>query len=188
MAAEIRANLAKSPNLRVTSLACGAAPEMQDVITQESGAAIRFTGIDIDYEALETVRRWADASTVPASVTRIQANLVYLAAGKQELDLEPQDLIYSMAAIGYLNDLFVIKLLDWIYDHLAPKGRVVLGNFHPSNPDKAFMDYVLDWHLIHRSEAEMNLLFAASKFRNVCSRFEYEGEGVIMFAEGIKEG
>jgi len=57
---------------------------------------------------------------------------------------------------------------------------------HPSNPDKAFMDHVLDWHLIHRSEAEINLLFAASKFRDGCARFVYEAEGVMMFAEGIK--
>ena len=70
---------------------------------------------------------------------------------------------------------------------LAPGGRVILGNFHPNNVDKAFMDYVLDWKLIHRTEDDMNRLFAQSKFARPCTRFRFEQEGINLFAECVKE-
>jgi hypothetical protein len=41
--------------------------------------------------------------------------------------------------------------------------------------------------LIHRSEEEMDRLFAASVFGRSCTRIQFESEGVILFAECIKE-
>lgn len=188
VASEIGASLAQaqSRELRVASLACGAAQEMLDLFEADRGARLRFTGIDIDNLALDSVRRWADAAGVSERVDTVAGNLVYLSSGSQQLDLPPQDLIYSMAALDYLNDQFVVKLLDWMHALLAPSGRVLLGNFHPSNPDRAFMDHVLDWRLIHRDEQDMQRLFAASKFGRPCDRILFEEEGVILFAEGVK--
>lgn len=79
-----------------------------------------------------------------------QENLIYLALGRRQLNLPPQDLVYSIGLIDYFNDQLVVKLAD-AHQILRPGGRLVLGNFHPSNPSKAFMDYVLDWRLLHRS-------------------------------------
>ena len=110
-----------------------------------------------------------------------QANLVYLALGRQALDLPPQDLVYSIGLIDYFDDRFVVRFLDWIHARLRPGGRVILGNFHTGNPDKAMMDHVLDWRLIHRDEADMERLFAASRFGG-CSRFRMEDAGVNLFA------
>jgi extracellular factor (EF) 3-hydroxypalmitic acid methyl ester biosynthesis protein len=76
--------------------------------------------------------------------------------------------------------------LTWIHERLAPGGKVVLGNFHPRNPDRAFMDYVLDWRLIHRDEQDMNRMFQASKFKAPCSDIKFEGEGINLFAMGIR--
>jgi len=58
-----------------------------------------------------------------------------------------------------LSDKFVIKLLHYVHKALLPGGKVILGNFHPRNPDEPMMDYVLDWRLIHRTEDDMNRLF-----------------------------
>ena len=172
--------------LRLAACAAAIATLGFGAIGAALAAAPGATAIDIDNEALESVQRWADATAHADLIQPIQANLVYLTTGRQELDLAPQDLIYSLAAIDYLNDQFVVKLLDWIHAHLAPNGRVLLGNFHPSNPDKAFMDHVLDWHLIHRDQDELNRLFMASKFGQPCERIVFEEEGVILFAEGVK--
>jgi extracellular factor (EF) 3-hydroxypalmitic acid methyl ester biosynthesis protein len=67
-----------------------------------------------------------------------------------------------------------------------PGGKVILGNFHPRNSTKAFMDHVLDWRLIHRSEDDMNQLFRESAFRSPCSNIRYEEQGINLFAEGIR--
>jgi len=79
-------------------------------------------------------------------------------------------------------------LLDWVHDRLRPGGRVILGNFHTSNPSKALMDYVLDWRLIHRSEDDMHRLFQSSKFGRGCTNIRFEPAGVNLFAECVKAG
>jgi extracellular factor (EF) 3-hydroxypalmitic acid methyl ester biosynthesis protein len=106
------------------------------------------------------------------------ANLVHLATGRSGLPLRDQNLVYSVGLIDYFEDRFVIALLNWIHGCLAPGGRVILENFHPRNPDRAFMDLILDWKLIHRSEDDMNRLFAASTFGRPCTEIRFEGEQI----------
>lgn len=62
-------------------------------------------------------------------------------------------------------------------------GSVKLGNFHPRNRAKEFMDYVLEWNLIHRTEADMNRLFERSMFGKPCSKIQFEALGINLFAE-----
>jgi hypothetical protein len=106
--------------------------------------------------------------------------------GRRTLDLPPQHLVYSVGLIDYFSDPFVIKLLDYVHELLAPGGRVILGNFHPRNSAKALMDHVIDWPLIHRDESDMNRLFAQSRFGRPCSRILFEEQQINLFAEGIR--
>jgi hypothetical protein len=103
------------------------------------------------------------------------------------LDLKDQHLVYSLGLIDYFADQFVIALLNWIHGCLASRGKVILGNFHSQNPDRAFMDLVVDWKLIHRSEEDMHRLFQASKFARSCTEIRYEQEGINLFACCTKE-
>jgi SAM-dependent methyltransferase len=121
------------------------------------------TLVDIDAEAVAFVRERRDAAGFQSQMILHQANLVYLAMGRTSIDLAPQDLIYSIGLIDYFNDRFVVNLMNYAYRLLKPGGRLILGNFHPRNPI-ALMDYVLDWKLIHRTEEDMDRLFAASMF------------------------
>ena len=50
------------------------------------------------------------------------------------------------------------------------------------------MDHILDWKLIHRTEEDMNRLYAASSFGQACTDIRFEAAGVNMFAECIKQG
>src|SRR5207248_2542399 len=102
---------------------------------------------------------------------------------RQELDLPPQDLIYSAGFFDGLSDEAAITLLNWIHGKLRPGGRVIVGNFHPRNPSKGLMDHVLDWRLTHRDEAQINQLFQGSKFAQPCARVLFEPQAVDLFAE-----
>lgn len=171
---------------RVTSLACGPAEEIFDVFAAKGHEALRVTCLDIDLQALALVSDRRDQSGLKSRMRLEQANLVYLATGRSKLDLGDQDLMYSIGLIDYFQDRFVIALLNWIHGCLAPGGKVVLGNFHPGNPDKALMDHVLDWRLIHRDEDDMHRLFEASEFGKKCSEIRFEEEGVNLFAMASK--
>ena len=61
-----------------------------------------------------------------------------------------------------------------------------IDDFHSDNPNKALMDHVFDWKLIHRSEEYMNRLFEQSKFGSPCTNIRYEEARVNLFAEGTK--
>lgn len=188
MAEEIARILASVPvPAHVLSMACGPAKEVQDFLRHHPGAALHFTGLDIDHEALEFVDAWAREDGRTANVTTLHGNLLHIAMGRQTLGLPPQHLIYSIGLIDYFNDKFVIKLLDWVHAQLASGGRVVLGNFHSRNPTRGLMDHVLDWRLIHRDETDMNRLFQSSRFGRAATRIVFEDEGINMFAECQKD-
>jgi len=172
---------------RVTSMACGPAAEIFDAFDDlDDPTRLNATLIDIDSQALAFVNDKAKSRNLQSQIEVVNGNLVNLAAGKQELNIEPQDLVYSIGFIDYFSDEFVIMLLNYIHNVLRPGGRVVLGNFHPQNPDRAFMEHVLDWKLIHRSEADMHRLFMASAFARPCTNISFEDTRINLFAECIK--
>jgi hypothetical protein len=82
----------------------------------------------------------------------------------------------------YLQDAFVVDLINWSYDHLSPGGTLIIGNVVPSNPDKAYMDHILEWELIHRTPEELCALFARSKFGPAPVTLREEPAGVDLFA------
>ena len=147
---------------------------------------LQVSCIDIDREALSHVAARAEAQRLGDQLQTHHGNLIYFATGRQELDLAPQDLIYSLNLTDYFSDEMAVTLINWVYDELRPGGRAILGNFHPRNPSRGLMDHVLDWRLTHRDEAAMNQLFLASKFAKPCSRVFFEDEGIYLFAECTK--
>jgi extracellular factor (EF) 3-hydroxypalmitic acid methyl ester biosynthesis protein len=178
---------AEDRTARITSMASGPAAEVFDVFAgMEDPSRLHASLIDIDLQALAFVSDHCDRLKLRRHVDLHQGNLVYLAMGRQKLNLREQDLVYSIGLIDYFSDKFVIALLNYAHSLLRPGGKVVLGNFHPGNPDKVLMDHVLDWKLIHRSEEDMNRLYAASRFGRPCTNIQFEAAGVNLFAECVR--
>lgn len=170
--------------LRVTSLACGPAAEVFDILLQdpELASQVRFTLVDVDQQALEYVRERLEREGL-ASVVRLERrNLLHLCIGRQQLELEPQHLIYSIGLIDYFDDRIVTRLQTWIRGSLEPGGRSILGNFHTSNPTRGLMDHLLDWRLIHRDEGDMVRLAEAAGFAPGTTQCRLEEAGVNLFA------
>jgi CRP-like cAMP-binding protein len=174
--------------VQIASLACGPAREVFDVLEAADDIdRLRFTLLDFDEEALGFVTDRAQEHSCRHRIHTVSANLIYLALGRQQLELPPQHLVYSIGLIDYFEDRLVLRLIDYVHGLLRPGGRVLLGNFHPDNCDRAFMDHILEWKLIHRTEDDMNRLFEASKFGRPCTQFRFEEEGVNLFAECVKQ-
>jgi extracellular factor (EF) 3-hydroxypalmitic acid methyl ester biosynthesis protein len=189
LAREISAVVAakQDSQARIASLACGPAAEIFDVYESlEDSSRLTSTLIDIDLQALAFVAERRDRARLQRRMRLLNANLVYILTGREKIDLRDQDLIYSIGLIDYFSDDFVVKLLNFIHGALAPGGKVILGNFHPRNPDKTLMDHVFDWRLIHRTEADMDRLFRASAFQRACTNVRFEEQGINLFAECVK--
>ena len=177
--------------LRVTSLACGPAEEVFDLFTEPNIASqIELTLIDIDQEALNYVEARIKREGLnehfqwPINLER--RNLLHLCIGRQNLNLPPQHLIYSIGLIDYFDDRVVTKLQQWIYQALTKGGRSILGNFHSKNPTRGLMDHLLDWKLIHRDEVQMKSLAASSGYSLNKTQLRFEPSGVNLFAISTK--
>ena len=138
--------------------------------------------LDLDFQALSAVSRSAEERGLERHIRLLQENLIMLALGRHKSSLPPQDLMYSIGLIDYFKDDIVIKLLNWIHPLLRPGGKVVLGNFDPCNPDRAFLDYLLEWPLIYRNPDDMRRLFASSEFADRPVDIRYEARGINLFA------
>jgi len=173
--------------LRITSLAAGSARELWDLFEALPGAPLQATAIDIDAGAIafcagEACRR----SLGPDRVALRQANLLRLAYGRAELPMPGQDLVYSMGLIDYLGDEVVVRLIDWAHGRLVLGGTLALGNFAAGNPERPYMDHVLDWKLVHRTPGELRQLFARSRFGGAKVQIDADASGIQLLACCVK--
>ena len=187
LADEIHECVRTNSGANVMSIACGPARELIDVYEQlDDPSLLKSTLVDLDEQAIDYVGDQVAGSAYEKHMAFHQQNIVYLATGRRQIDIEPQDLIYSIGLIDYFTDRHVVRLMDYAYDQLKPGGKVILGNFHTTNLHKPSMDYILDWKLIHRNEEDMNRLFRQSKFNKPCTEIKFEAEGINMFATCTK--
>jgi SAM-dependent methyltransferase len=186
LATWIRETVERKPEgetARIASMASGPARELFDVLEDESLArSLHATCVDFDADALRTVADRQRQEFPGANLHLLRENLISVAFGRRELSVEPLDLAYSIGLIDYFQDRLVVKFLDSLHDRLAPGGMVILGNFHPSNPDRGIMECFLEWNLIHRCEVDMERLFAASSFGPDSVEIVFEEERVNLFA------
>lgn len=185
---EVAARVGPGETTRITSLASGPAREIFDLFADEGVEHVHATCIDIDVEALAFASERARELGVEDRMTFAQDNVIRLSRGRGKTTLEPQHLIYSIGLIDYLEDEHIVRLLDWIHDQLLPSGTVILGNFDAENPDKAFMDHILEWRLIHRTPDGLRGLFARSKFGDTPMDVIYEEQHINLFAICTKRG
>jgi len=64
------------------------------------------------------------------SLTLHRANVFRLTA-RRKLDIPVIDFAYSLGLSDYFDDHHVKRLLDFVYEILAPGDQMILGNLHP---------------------------------------------------------
>jgi len=167
----------------IASMACGPAQEIFDCYeVLENPAILKSTLVDIDNDAVSFVENKISQYKINDHIRIFSKNLVFLAKGKDKLDILEQDLVYSIGLMDYFSDKAVIAFLDYFYKLLKINGRAIIGNFHPRNDSRAIMEYIIDWRLIHRTEEQMIELFSKSLFKNNPVEFVYEEQRINLFA------
>lgn len=189
VAEEIRKTVDAAGTARVMSIACGPATEIFDVFAElDDKARLEPTLIDVDFQALLHVSELAYGLGLKDQVSSTIKNLVYLALGRGELEASDQDLVYSLGLIDYFNDNMVLRVIDHVHGVLRPGGRMLLGSFHPRNPSKAFLDHVLEWPLIHRTEDELSHLYERSAFGRPATAVRFDEQQIYFVSECVREG
>ena len=94
--------------------------------------------------------------------------------------------IGGTAGLGHVSEPYArrenITNENIFYDMLAPGGLLLATNVDSSNPNRNSMDFVLEWHLVHRNQAQLQALNPDRATPNsFCVK--HESTGVNIFIE-----
>jgi len=164
-----------SETIRIMNLACGSSRELFDFLAGcQYTERVSVFCIDADPSALEYVHRYVDVFPHRASISLMNDNVVRWASGRVRHSFGLQDVIYSAGLTDYLDDRVCAALINRSYECLEDGGTLIIGNFGYGNSNKPFLDHILKWSLIHRSEEDL---------LNVFSRTPFDGHVKIMAEE-----
>jgi extracellular factor (EF) 3-hydroxypalmitic acid methyl ester biosynthesis protein len=175
--------------LRVASLASGAALELFGALERYPQARVAAVCIDLDESALLAGARRAQAAQAAHAHLRerISFQLGNAVPGDgANLALPAQHLIYALGLAEYLSDDQLVRMLDLAHAALGAGGRLVLTQLALGNPDEALMKHLLDWEVKHRSADELASLFARSRFALCRVDLVLDDEQVTLTASVVK--
>ncbi len=153
----------------VTNLASGCSEELFDVYryAKAGDKVIETNCLDVDQEALAFASNVAGDLGCQHRLTFMQENVIAMAEGRGKFTIRPQEFIYAFGLFDYLSDEQSVSVLDWMFDHIQEGRDVMITNYHPTMPDKYFLDHILEWQINYRDAEQLQELFDRSKFTNV---------------------
>jgi SAM-dependent methyltransferase len=170
---------------RIMAVAAGPAREVQDYLTTASpGRPVEFTLLDQDPRALSfahaTLRPLAARFGERLTIRCINGAVKHLVREPERFaDLGGQDLIYAAGLFDYLRQDAAERLTANLYSLLAPGGALAIGNLSPACSSLAFLEYLVDWPIISRTDAELTAL--GTPLSPTALRIDREASGVNPF-------
>ena len=133
---------------RVLNVASGPCRDLAELFQSHGDGFAHVDCIDSDETALAFARGLLDGIS---SVRFRQENAV-----KAKIE-ERYDLIWSAGLFDYIDDTWFVRLLSRYVTALRPNGELVIGNFHPDHPTRAYIE-LFDWHLVYRTREDLERL------------------------------
>ncbi|MCE9518174.1 MAG: response regulator [Verrucomicrobia bacterium] len=183
--------------LRVLSLGCGIAPEVRAFLQNSPRSeGSDFTLLDFNpttvtcareqiAATLNETQRQATVTIHEFSAQQMLAHGSRLIAGQDAklpefLSRDTYDVVYCAGLFDYLSDRVCQRLVEIFWHLAAPGGAVVISNCSLPNPMRGFMDYVVDWRLIHRLEDGVRDLAPAEANRALETKISPGGSEVFL--------
>lgn len=165
----------------VLDIACGPYRELIDAVERVGPLATgtHFHCVDIEEKAIAYSQdRVQDLEGLTfqweaANVLRIRPSACY-------------DLVWSAGLFDYLNDRLATLLLKRMWAWTIEGGICAVGNFHTHNPSRNYMEWCIDWCLIHRTEDDMRRLCRDAGIPSNRVEIAKEPLGVCVFVVAAK--
>lgn len=175
---------------RVASVGSGPAIDLARaaaILPAESRASLCVTLLDLDPAALDAARQRLEPLVGGAGLTCIRTNLYRLAQGARGAgELGSPDFLVCAGFFDYLDDAPASALLALFWRQLAAGGRLLVGNFAPHNPSRAYMEWIGNWYLKYRTAEEMEQLGLAAGIPRSDFHIACERTGVDLFLVATK--
>jgi extracellular factor (EF) 3-hydroxypalmitic acid methyl ester biosynthesis protein len=181
--------MAKGSRIRVFSLGCGPAQEVQSFLEKcEFSSHAHFTLADFNQETLDQTGRVLQAlitrlgrrtsiKTVKASVQQIIKDFAF---PERRTRLGRFDFIYCAGLFDYLPDRTCHQIMEVFFEMLEPSGLLVATNVD-NHEARNQMECFLDWQLIYRNHAELQSLSPEKVDpQNICVKRDPSGVNVFL--------
>lgn len=151
---------------RVLNIGCGPAQEVRDfVVSSDQADRCEITLMDFSPEALSFARteseqcKQAHGSHIVLQFVEKSIDALLresVTRDHESGDTPPKyDLVYCAGLFDYFVDSVCQRLITLFFDWLLPGGLLVITNIHPKNPQRAMMEYLLEWNVVHRDEEHL---------------------------------
>jgi extracellular factor (EF) 3-hydroxypalmitic acid methyl ester biosynthesis protein len=132
-------------------------------LSPEQCSRLHVTLLDVDGEALDWAAARISPFFAPSQISIVQSNIFRLAERPAlAAPLQGCDVILCTGLFDYLPEVTATLMLKEFWSRLAPGGAAFVFNFAPYNPTRAYMEWLGNWYLLYRSEAELAALATAA--------------------------
>ena len=150
---------------RVLNVACGPAFEVQQFLQKSPLSKwLSFRLLDFSEEALNWTKQKITQELSAKHHHQVEYvqdsvhNLLKWQASQTQPTVKEFDVIYCAGLFDYLSDKVCKRLLEYFAARIVAGGSILVTNVHTDNPNKAFMEHILEWYLIYRDEISMQKL------------------------------
>lgn len=166
-------NLLQSrPFQSVLNLASGPCRDLEEYFDRYPDADVQVDCVELDQNAIAYAQKLLGPNPrvrfFNQNVLRLHTEATY-------------DLIWSAGLFDYFTDRIFVRVLSRMIRNLNRGGELVIGNFSDTNPNRAFMEVAMNWHLHHRSEEQLMDLALEAGATHHELRVQQEAEGVNLF-------
>ncbi len=185
--ATIAAQCTASPHdeFRVVSIGSGPGIDLFEAactLEPSQRARLRFTLVDMEEAALDAARARLDSIVAQEQIVVRRENLFRLATSRKTAEfLSDVDFVLCTGLFDYLADDVAVAQLQLFWNALRPGGTLMVGNFAPQNPTRAYMEWLGNWYLIYRDVADLAQLADAAAIPTEQRRIEPERTGCDLF-------
>jgi len=154
-------------DIREALTICGTSPQLQVVLN------------DSDQDALDFAL--AHLALPPHQCMAVCANV--LSVVRTHTARQTFDLVLAGGLFDYLDDRQCQFVIRGLYGSLRPGGVFFFTNIGAGNPYRVCMEYLTDWRLIERSEADVRRLCAAAGVPSEHVRISKDSTGLALLVE-----
>src|SRR5262245_1007266 len=140
--------------------------EIRDALLRLEPSArdgLRVTLLDLDPAAIEFAKQRLMPLLRVDQIVATAANLFRLSDRPQIAGIIHQaDLLFCPGLFDYLDDTAAAAMLRALAAQLSPGGRLIVYQFAPHNPTRAYMEWIANWYLIYRDAQQLQSVVAAA--------------------------
>jgi hypothetical protein len=173
------------PDYRVVSVGAGPGIEIETALStlpRDVRNRFHITLLDLDPDALDHASQRI-LKLVPQQALLCRRENLYRLASNASLrtELNGTDLIICTGFFDYLRDQVAVEMLRLFWESLASGGQMLVGNFAPHNPTRAYMEWIGNWYLVYRTAGELQDLASQAGIPPDQFSVQTERTGVDLF-------